>query len=67
MMMEMTDLGLGSIWVMNLDPVKMRKEFDLADHLEPVALLVAGYRGENAVPRRGHLVSKTREEILLTI
>lgn len=67
MMMEMTDLGLGSIWVMNWDPVKMRKEFDLADHLEPVALLVAGYRGENAVPGRGHLVSKTREEILLTI
>lgn len=35
MMMEMTDLGLGSIWVMNWDPAKMRKEFDLADHLEP--------------------------------
>ena len=67
MMMEMTDLGLGSIWVMNWDPAKMRKEFELADNLEPVALLVAGYKGENASPRRGHLETKSREEILFTI
>ena len=67
MMMEMTDLGLGSIWVMNWDPVKMRKEFNLADHLEPVALLVAGYKGENAIPRRGQLESRPMEEIFFTI
>ena len=66
MMMEMTDLGLGSIWVMNWDPVKMRKEFSLAENLEPVALLVAGYQTENATPRKGHLESKERNEIIIT-
>ena len=67
MMMEMTDLGLGSIWVMNWDPDKMRKEFELAENLEPVALLVAGYKGENAAPRKGHLESKALEELIITI
>lgn len=66
MMMEMTDLGLGSIWVMFWDPEKMRKEFSLAENLEPVALLVGGHKAENATPRKGHLESKIREEILIS-
>jgi len=66
MMMEMTDLGLGSIWVMFWDPEKMRKEFSLAENLEPVALLVGVYKAENAPPRKGHLESKIREEILIS-
>lgn len=65
MMMEMTDLGLGSIWVMSWDPEKMRKEFSLAENLVPVALLVGGYKSDIAVPRKGHQESKKREEIIL--
>ena len=67
MMMEMTDLGLGSIWVMNWNPEKMREEFELPENLEPVALLVAGYKGEKATPRKGHLESKSLNEIVVTI
>lgn len=65
MMLEATALGLGSIWVMNWEPRKMREEFQLGSRLEPAALLIVGYKAENAVPRAGHLSRKSKEEILL--
>lgn len=65
MMMEATDLGLGSIWVMYWDPQKMKTEFGLGDNLEPVALLIAGYKSDRAKPRAGHLSRKKPCEILL--
>ena len=65
MMLECTELGLGSIWVMYWDPEKMKQEFALEPHIEPVALLIAGYKAEEAYPRRGHMVSKSKEEILI--
>ena len=65
MMMEATDLGLGSIWVMNWDPKKMKREFKLSDDLEPVALLIVGHKSKNAAPHQGHLSRKSIEEILI--
>ena len=65
MMLEATDLGLGSIWVMNWDPQKMRAAFSLPDDVEPAVLLIVGYKAENAQPRPGHLSRKSKEEILL--
>ena len=65
MMLEATALGLGSIWVMYWDPVKIKKEFQLDDGIEPVALLIVGYKAENAKPRPGHTASKRKEDILL--
>lgn len=65
MMLEATELGLGSIWVMYWDPKKMKEVFCLDDGIEPVALIIAGYRAENAKPRQGHLNRKSRDEIIL--
>ena len=65
MMLEATDLGLGSIWVMSWDVGKVKEMFALEAHIEPVALLIVGYRAVNATPRQGHFASKTREDILL--
>lgn len=65
MMLEATDLGLGSIWVMYWDPTKVKVVFDLDDDLEPVALLIVGYKSETAKPRPGHLMRKSKNEILL--
>ena len=65
MLLEATDLGLGSIWVMYWDPADMTRAFGLADNLEPVALLIAGYKAEGAAPRPGHRASKRVEELLL--
>lgn len=65
MMMEATELGLGSIWVMCWDPEKMKAEFDLGDEIEPVALLIVGYKSGEAKPRQGHMKRKTKEDILI--
>ncbi len=65
MMLQCTDLGLGSIWVMYWSPEKMKAEFSLAEGIEPVALLITGYASEEAHPRKGHLESITMEDILL--
>lgn len=65
MMLQATDLGVGSIWVMNWDPARMRAAFDLADELEPVALLILGYPGKDAAPRPGHAKSKILTEVLI--
>lgn len=65
MMLEMAALGLGSIWVMSWNPEMMKKEFRLAESVEPVALLIAGYRAQDEKPRRGHLESRTMDEILI--
>lgn len=65
MMLQITDLGLGSIWVMYWDPERMKQEFELPQNLEPVALLIAGYKAQEAHPRQGHLTSKPIEAILI--
>lgn len=65
MMLEATDLGLGSIWVMYWDPQKVKEEFALPEHIVPVALLIVGHRGGNAAPRKGHFVSREKDEIML--
>lgn len=65
MMLEATALGLGSIWVMYWHPENMKSEFGLADSIEPVALLIVGHKSKDALPKKGHLESKAREEIVI--
>lgn len=65
MILEATDLGLGSIWVMYWDPEKMKSAFELDSDIEPVALIIAGYMAEDACPRKGHLETKAIAEILI--
>lgn len=52
MMLEAEDLGIGSTWVMHFIPEAVKVEFDLADNIEPVAILVMGY--PNAEPSPMH-------------
>lgn len=65
MMMEATDLGVGSVWVMNWDPNQLREAFALPDAIKPMALLYLGYPAENATPRPGHSASRRVTDILL--
>lgn len=65
MLLEAAALGLGSIWVMYWDAKKMKEIFGLEEHIEPVALLIVGYKAEGAAPRPGHFASKARQELLL--
>lgn len=62
MMMEATELGLGSIWVMSWNPDEMRDAFAIPARFEPVSLLILGYRASNAKPRPGHLSRKALQQ-----
>ncbi len=53
MMMEATELGLGSVWICYFKPDVLRKEFNIPEHIEPVNILAIGYNaGEIASPDR---------------
>ncbi|MDR1340290.1 MAG: nitroreductase family protein [Prevotellaceae bacterium] len=61
-MLQATELGLGSVWVCNFDPEIIRKEFNIPDNLEPVNLLMAGYSADEA-PNPRHFIRKSMDEI----
>lgn len=46
MMLEATELGLGSVWICYFKPDVIKKEFSLPDTLEPVNILAIGYAKE---------------------
>ena len=64
MMLEAWEQGVGSCWVMYFDPQTIRCEFDLPDHLIPVALLVMGYPAEDAQINPLHSQTKPMEELV---
>ena len=58
MMLQATELGLGSVWVCYFKPDVVRREFHLPENLEPVNILVLGYSDDKAAdPNR---FAKTR-------
>ena len=64
MMLEAASIGLGTTWVMHFDPVAIRKEFNMPDNLEPVALLVMGYPADDAKPSPSHSEFRPPEDIV---
>ena len=46
MMLQATELGLGTVWVCYFKPDVLREEFQLPDNLEPVNILVIGYSAD---------------------
>ena len=63
MMLEVTDLGLGSTWVGAFDPFKAREIYNVPENLEVAAILPIGYPSETAHPSRLHNDRKPVEEI----
>ena len=64
MMLEAWEQGIGSCWVMYFDPEAMRREFDLPEEQEPVALLVMGYPAVDAKPMDLYSRFRTEDEIV---
>ena len=53
MMLEATDLGLGSVWICYFKPDVLKSELNLPEGLEPVNILAIGYADETpANPNR---------------
>lgn len=65
MMLQATELGLGSVWVCYFEPDVLRKEFKLPPNLEPVNILVIGYSNETpANPERHEVNRKPIKELV---
>lgn len=62
MMLEITNLGLGSTWVGSFDPKIVCQEFNLPDNFIPVALLPTGYPAVDAEPFPGHYKRLDKEQ-----
>ncbi len=58
MMLQATELGLGSVWICYFKPDVISREFGLSDNLEPVNILAIGYSDEEAADPERH--SQTR-------
>lgn len=64
MMLEITNLNLGTTWVGHFDPKKIIDTFSLPENIIPVALLPIGYPDESSVPHPFH---SQRHEISETV
>lgn len=64
MMLAAHNIGVGSCWVMHFNPSAMRKEFNIPENIEPVALLVMGYPSEEAKPLELHYKNRRIEEVV---
>lgn len=58
MMMEATELGLGTVWICYFDPKVISREFNLPKNLEPINILAVGYSDEAGADPERH--SQTR-------
>lgn len=58
MMLQVTELGLASVWVCYFNPDVIKEEFNLSDNLEPVNILLIGY--EAGTPESPNRHDKTR-------
>ena len=64
MMLEAQNIGVGTCWVMHFNPAKMKETFCIPEHIEPVALLVAGYPHPDAQPLQMHEKVRPMEEVV---
>ncbi len=47
LILQATDLGLGTCWICNFDPIAAREVLDLPDGVEPVAFTPLGYPADS--------------------
>ncbi len=65
MMLEATELGLGTVWICYFDPRVIKQEFNLPDNIEPINILAVGYAAGNASsPARHDTDRKSLNEIV---
>lgn len=54
MMLQATELGLGTVWVCYFKPDVLKEEFDMPDNLEPINILVIGYANDKSLGMDRH-------------
>lgn len=66
MMLEATELGLGTVWICYFKPDVIREEFDLPEGLEPINILAVGYTEEVPADSNRHSSMRIPVEELVT-
>ena len=61
-MLEATDLGVGSCWVNFFEPAKAKELFNLPDNEVPVLLMPLGYPAEGIAPLENHMKKKALDQ-----
>ena len=64
MMLQATDLGLGTCWVGYFDPVPICAAFGVPEDLTLMHILPIGYPAEDSEPSQMHLASKKTSEFV---
>lgn len=64
MMLEATDIGLGSCWVGRFSEDEVREALDIPDQLSICAILPVGYTAKDAGPSDRHLQRRKYEEMV---
>lgn len=62
MMLEVTNLGLGTTWVGSFNPQAVREEFALPENIIPIAILPIGYPSDDCEPYSGHFQRLEKEK-----
>lgn len=58
MMLEATELGLGTVWVCYFKPDVIKHEFNIPDTLEPINILAVGYSDEQPSSPKRHATQR---------
>ncbi len=58
MMMQATDLDLGTLWVCYFEPDILRSEFSIPDNLEPLHILAIGYSAKEPLSPDRHATAR---------
>ena len=64
MMMEATELGLGTLWVRGFHSQKAAELFELPSHIHLVCFLLIGYPAQDAKPTANHENRRDLSEIV---
>lgn len=64
MMMQATELGIGTLWARGFNPEDISSAFDLPDNIIPVCLLDLGYPSETNKPADRHFERLPKEDTI---
>ena len=64
MMLEATNVGLGSIWIEFFDAKKLKQEFNLDSNIEPICLIPLGYVADDYNGNPMHSIRKNIKEMV---
>lgn len=64
LVLQATELGLGTCWVCNFNIKRLKENLNLPDHIEPLAIIPIGYPNDATEPNRHSVKRKPMHDII---